>query len=94
MEDRVAFARLGAATALVLLVLLGSVLSPLAFVGLLALVMVGLTAFETARTGGLATGWWVLDPGVCPQPPPGSMVASVRCGESETRRTSKLVAYP
>lgn len=57
VEDRVVFARLGAAAALTLLVLLGSALSPLAFMGLLALVMVGLTAFETVRAGSFAIEW-------------------------------------
>ena len=47
LDDRVVFARLGVAAALILLVALGSPLAPTLFAGLVALAMLSLTVFET-----------------------------------------------
>jgi O-antigen ligase len=47
LDDRVVFARLLTAAALILLLMSGSALAPTLFVGLVALAMLGLTTFET-----------------------------------------------
>lgn len=55
LDDRVVFARLGAAAVLVCLAVFGLSLTPLAFTATLALILLALTAFETlysARTPG------------------------------------------
>ena len=47
LDDRVVFARLGVAAALICLAVLGSSLAPLAFTATLSLLLLTLTAFET-----------------------------------------------
>jgi O-antigen ligase len=51
LDDRVVFARLLTAAALILLLMSGSALAPTLFVGLVALAMLGLTTFETLYAG-------------------------------------------